>query len=67
MMNALRLVEGVDLSLFEQCTGLPLSRIEKILLKAKHLDLLDSSEKIKPTKKGLLFLNDLVNLFSEDI
>lgn len=70
MMNALRLIDGVTLDLFKQTTGLSIHTIEKNILKAKTQDLLQierlsSLGKIKPTEKGLLFLNNLVNLFSE--
>ena len=70
MMNALRLIEGVSLEAFEHSTSLSVHTIEKNLLRAKTQDLLQvdslsSCGKIKPTEKGLLFLNNLVNLFSE--
>jgi putative oxygen-independent coproporphyrinogen III oxidase len=66
MMNALRLIQGVDLSLFEQSTGLPISIIEKNLKHARELNLLHA-DKLQATDKGLLFLNDLVQLFSEPL
>lgn len=70
MMNALRLVDGITLDLFEQTTGLSVHTIEKNILKAEAQDLLQIDSlsplgKIKPTEQGLLFLNNLVNLFSE--
>jgi putative oxygen-independent coproporphyrinogen III oxidase len=73
MMNALRLTDGIELELFQQTTGLPLQLIEKNLIQAKSLNLLNfeslqqSSNKVMPTEKGILFLNNLVNLFSEPL
>ena len=69
LMNALRLQQGFDLSLFEQRTGYPLTTIasgidtaiEKGLLE-KHL-LEDGSEEIKTSAKGSLFLNEILALF----
>lgn len=70
MMNALRLIDGVSLATFEQTTGLTIQTIEKNLVKAKSLNLLQIDalsprSNIKPSEQGLLFLNNLVNLFSE--
>ena len=70
MMNALRLTQGVPLRLFQENTGLPIEVIQKKLIKAQSLNLISFDNThprsiIKPTGKGLLFLNNLVNLFSE--
>lgn len=64
MLNALRLVEGVETELFQQRTGLPLSRIEPMLAQARRRGLLDErNDRILPTPQGQLFLNDLLELF----
>ncbi len=64
MLNALRLADGIDLDLFKQRTGLPLSAIEAALAKAAGLGLLErSGGRIQPTAKGFDFLNDLQALF----
>ncbi|MAZ77852.1 MAG: YggW family oxidoreductase [Legionellaceae bacterium] len=64
MMNALRLVEGVPVELFSARTGMALSEVENALDQAKTQGLLaDSDRLIKPTKKGLRFLNDVLLLF----
>lgn len=72
MMNALRLIDGVSLETFEQTTGLSVKTIEKNLNKAKALNLLQietgsSLGNIQPTEQGVLFLNNLVNIFSEPL
>ncbi len=72
MMNALRLIDGIELNRFAETTGISIAHIEKNLIKAKSLNLIsfDSltlNHKIKPTEKGLLFLNNLVNIFSEPL
>lgn len=72
MMNALRLIEGIELRCFEETTGMRVDDIEKTLIKAQSLNLitfdaLTLNHKIKPTEKGVLFLNNLVNLFSEPL
>ena len=69
LMNALRLQQGFDLSLFEQRTGYPLTTIaagintaiEKGLLEKHRRE--DGSEQIKTSVKGSLFLNEILALF----
>lgn len=65
MMNALRLTQGVPISLFEQHTGLSLDKLEKPFIEAIEQGLLSPiSSKIQATELGKQFLNDLVNLFN---
>ena len=64
MMNALRLHEGIETPLFTQHTGLPLILAEPGLRKAQEKDWLTwDNLHITPTRKGQLFLNDLLELF----
>lgn len=64
MMNALRLTNGVNTRLFTERTGLPLSSIETQLEQAQEKGLLEPDDlHIRPTQKGLLYLNDLLALF----
>ncbi|MEY3200713.1 MAG: putative oxidoreductase [Pseudomonadota bacterium] len=64
MMNALRLAEGFDASLFKARTGMPLSYIDAPLARAVERGLLEvSPERIRPTSRGRHFLNDLLQIF----
>ena len=64
MLNALRLTEGFSNTLFVERTGLPISIISRELEKAVSRGLLESDHlHNKPTAKGRLFLNDLLELF----
>ena len=64
MMNALRLNQGFDPALFEQRTGLPLSRIETELHRAEYDGLiLQERLRIAPTRRGQRFLNRLLERF----
>lgn len=64
MLNALRLVEGFPLSLFEQRTGLPRQAIADELAKAQARGWLDcDGEQVTPTELGRLFTNDVILLF----
>ena len=64
MMNALRLTDGVELSLFQQRTGLSLQVIQAGLLRATQKGLITQDLKcIKPTVMGQRYLNDLLGLF----
>jgi coproporphyrinogen III oxidase-like Fe-S oxidoreductase len=64
MLNALRLREGVDLSLFTERTGLPLNAVEAPLREAEARGLVDRTPgHLKPTEKGFDFLSDLQQLF----
>ena len=64
MLNALRLTEGFDVKLFGERTGLPLSAIEEPLSKAEKTGLLERDwQRIRPSARGRLFLNELLQLF----
>ena len=64
MLNALRINEGFANSLFVERTGLPISAISRELAKATALGLIERDHLyVKPTAKGRLFLNDLLELF----
>ncbi|MDO6564758.1 radical SAM family heme chaperone HemW [Amphritea sp. 1_MG-2023] len=66
MMNALRLTQGVDATLFEQYTGLTLVHIAAQLQQARQQGLLsDEIDRLAPSPQGRLFLNDLLTLFLE--
>ena len=63
MMNALRLNQGVDAALFEECTGLPLIVCTSALERACAQGLLESdATRLKPTLQGQRFLNDLLEM-----
>jgi oxygen-independent coproporphyrinogen-3 oxidase len=65
MLNALRLKEGVPLAFFQERTGIPFSTLDAPIKKAQDLGLLiQHNDRIQPTPKGFLFLNDLLGLFS---
>lgn len=64
MMNALRLNDGVEQSLFQQRTGLSLQAIHTGLAAAKAKGLMTQDlERIQPTVLGQRYLNDLLALF----
>lgn len=66
-MNALRLVDGVTLSTWQAHTGRPQGELEKCLHVAREKGLLvQDCERLQATPQGLLFLNDLLALLSED-
>jgi oxygen-independent coproporphyrinogen-3 oxidase len=64
MLNALRLIEGFEMKLFWERTGLQISSIEKSLHKAENAGLLERDwRRIRPSARGRLFLNELLELF----
>jgi oxygen-independent coproporphyrinogen-3 oxidase len=64
MMNALRLNEGFDNSLFNERTSLSLIAIQRELLEAERRGLLARDiQHIAPTPQGQRFLNDLLEIF----
>ena len=64
MLNAMRLTDGVPTPLFQQHTGVPISSIKKPLARAEELGLLEHTiERLRPTQKGQLYLNSLIELF----
>ncbi len=64
MMNALRLNQGFDVSLFEARTAQPLIAVEAILRQAEDEGLIVREPgRIAPTKRGQRFLNRLLEMF----
>jgi putative oxygen-independent coproporphyrinogen III oxidase len=64
MLNALRLVEGFDIRLFNERTGLPLASLESRLVDAESKGLLERDwKRIRPTERGQRFLNELLEAF----
>ena len=64
MLNGLRLTNGFAVSLFTERTGLPITAISRQLDEAEKRGLLTRDIKqIKPTSKGQMFLNDLLEIF----
>jgi oxygen-independent coproporphyrinogen-3 oxidase len=67
MMNALRLRQGFGRALFEQRTGLPIGEIQARMDEAVAAGLLEvSGERVWPSGRGWLFLNDLLAMFLPD-
>ena len=67
MLNALRLVEGFDIPLFSERTGLPLLSVEAQLAGAEKKGLLARDwKRIRPTERGRHFLNELLEGFLPD-
>jgi oxygen-independent coproporphyrinogen-3 oxidase len=64
MLNALRLVEGFPVTLFQERTGLPLHLIERRLREAEQKGLLERDwQRIGPSARGQRFVNELLELF----
>ena len=64
MLNALRLTGGFSLAMFTERTGLPVTAITAKLDQAEAKGLIARDHvKVKPTDKGRLFLNDLLEMF----
>ncbi|MDR1934641.1 MAG: radical SAM family heme chaperone HemW [Candidatus Accumulibacter sp.] len=64
MMNALRLNEGFDATLFEARTAQPLIAVESVLRRAENDGLLvRDAGRIAPTRRGQRFLNRLLERF----
>jgi oxygen-independent coproporphyrinogen-3 oxidase len=67
MLNALRLVEGFDVPLFAERTGLPLHVIEAQLASAEERKLLERDwRRIRASTRGRHFLNELLAAFLPD-
>ena len=67
MLNALRLVDGFELPRFTERTGLPWSAIRAPLEQGVAQGLLaQDGVWVRPTPRGLDFLNDLQSLFLAD-
>ncbi len=63
-MNALRLLDGVPTTLFEDRTGLSVRAISSKIDHLVSVGLLDMSEnRIRTTRKGMSFLNDVLQQF----
>lgn len=62
MLNALRLIDGVEASLFEARTGLPLAAIEAELAALREEGLLQP-DRLATTDLGLRFLDRVVSRF----
>ncbi len=63
-MNALRLLDGVPTTLFEDRTGLSIRAISSKIDHLVSVGLLDMSEnRIRTTRKGMSFLNDVLQQF----
>lgn len=67
MMNALRLVDGVPTAWYPQRTGQSLDELAPALAAARRDGLLaDDPKRLRPTARGQLFLNDLLQSFLPD-
>jgi oxygen-independent coproporphyrinogen-3 oxidase len=66
-LNALRLTDGFAPSLFTERTGLPFVALEAGLREAEKQGLLERDwQRIRPSARGRLFLNELLALFPAD-
>jgi oxygen-independent coproporphyrinogen-3 oxidase len=63
LMNGLRLFNGVDKALFSERTGLAYTDIKDKVETLVQQGLLESGDKLKTTKQGQLFLNELLERF----
>lgn len=63
MMNALRLIDGVERSRLTERTGLSESEIQTAVERATQSGLLSTGDRFAATEKGQLFLNDLIEIF----
>ena len=64
MMNALRLIDGFELRLFAERTGLPVHALHKPLDTAERAGLIERDHlRVRPTLRGQRFLNDLLQIF----
>jgi putative oxygen-independent coproporphyrinogen III oxidase len=64
MLNALRLIEGFPRSLFTERTGLPSYLLSKNLDDAERAGLIERDlQRIRPSARGRLFLNELLEKF----
>ena len=64
MLNALRLTDGFEVSLFSERTGLPITAVHAALERAEARGLITRDHaRIAPTERGRLFLNDLLEIF----
>jgi oxygen-independent coproporphyrinogen-3 oxidase len=67
MMNALRLIDGFELSLFAERTGLPTTTVLRALDQAEEDGLIVRDHvRVTPTERGQRFLNDLLQMFMSE-
>lgn len=67
MLNGLRLLDGIEVNLFAERTGLSITHIEASLNSAEAKGLLFRDHRIiRPTALGKRFLNDLQQIFLHD-
>lgn len=67
LMNALRLVDGVESGDWQNHTGRALSELTPRLRAARQKGLMEESpSRLQATPQGLLFLNDLLALFDDE-
>ena len=66
MMNAMRLLSGSDAATFESHTGLDFSVIVPVLEQVAKQGLVDlEGQRFRPSRKGLLFHNDMMLAFMD--
>jgi oxygen-independent coproporphyrinogen-3 oxidase len=64
MLNALRLIDGFPITLFQERTGLPISTVQAQLDEAEGKGLIERDwQRLRPSERGRLFLNELLGLF----
>lgn len=67
MLNALRLRDGFDLSMYTERTGLPISSVQEALIQAEQKGLVQIiGKQLHPTELGFDFLSELQALFLGD-
>jgi oxygen-independent coproporphyrinogen-3 oxidase len=67
MLNALRLTDGFESSLFYERTGIPLNTIAEKLRAAERRELIVWDHRlIRPSELGKRFLNELLLMFMEE-
>ena len=67
MLNALRLRDGFDLSMYTERTGLPISSVQQALKQAEQKGLVQIiGKQLRPTELGFDFLSELQALFLGD-
>jgi putative oxygen-independent coproporphyrinogen III oxidase len=64
MLNALRLIDGFPIALFEERTGLPFVTVVRQLEDAERRGFIERDwQRVRPTERGRLFLNELLAVF----
>ena len=68
MMNTMRLNKGVSKQFFSERTGVSITAIQSALDKLQKLGLMEQeSSNLIPTEKGHKFLNNLLEVFDEEV